>query len=123
MSASGEWLVLTLMLTVLVCWALLELMERALGMAPKIVTVDQIHDRALADSTNPVGNFIVNKRLTKSYYGAYRMQTRGTIYYIRFLWSGSLFLVSCIVYFSDTSWFLDHFVNLEVWQLSLPSAF
>ena len=119
MPVSGEWLFLTMVLTVFACWALLEIMERALGMAPKIVTVEQIYDRALADRTNPVGNFIVNKRLTKSYYTGYRMQTRGTIYYIRFLWSGGLFLVSCIVYFTNFDWFLDHFVRLEVCQLPI----
>merc|ERR1719162_1571788 len=70
----GRWLFLTMVLTGFFCWALLEIMERQLGMAPKIVTVDQILEHARTDRDNPVGNFIVNRRLTKTYFGGYRMQ-------------------------------------------------
>jgi len=109
----GPWLFLTMVLTGFVCWALLEIMERQLGMAPKIVTVEQIADHARNDSTNPVGKFIVNKRLTKSYFGGYRMQTRGTIYYIRFIWSGGIFFIGTGLYLANIEWFLDHFVRLK----------
>ena len=115
MSAGSEWLLLNTVLTVFVCWALLETMEHAMGMAPKIVTVDQLNDRARNDRTNPSANLAVNTRLTKSFYGSYRMQTRGSIHYIRFLWSGCLFVAACAIYFhNNLEWFIDHFILLKV---------
>merc|ERR1719491_946887 len=85
-----------------------------MGMAPKIVTIEQIHERAHNDDIKPISNLLVNRRLTKSLYGSYRMQTRGAVYYIRFLWSGSLFVGTLVLWiFVQDEWFVDHFVRLE----------
>lgn len=114
MSDSDRQLLLTTVLTALVCWALLEILEHTMGMAPRIVTLEQIHERARNDRVNPSGNLMVNKRLTKSFYGSYRMQTRGAICCIRFLWSGSLFVTALVIYLTGGGWFIDHFVGLKV---------
>eukprot|EP01084_Bolivina_argentea_P089609 161657_1 len=112
-SYPSHWLMFTMVVTCLTCWTLLEVMERIFGMAPKITNLSEIHDLARNDRDNPVAKYILNKRLTKTYYGNYRIQTRGTMYYIRFLWSGVMFVVAMTTILTNQEWFKNHFIYLK----------
>eukprot|EP01084_Bolivina_argentea_P230172 388282_1 len=107
---------LTVLLTIFICWALQEILEREFNMAPAIHKSKDIHSNALTeDSENPVGRWKHNKRLTRTLdkKGVYRIQTRGSIYFIKFIWNFLLFLTSCTVLCVNPQWYYLHFIKLD----------
>jgi len=105
---------LTCLLTMFGCWALQEIMERGMGMAPNIVKQSDL-DRRAKRKDNPIKHVRVNKMMSKSLdlRGRYRIQTRGTIYFIKALHQLIMFIVSLAVFTVDTQWFVDHFILLK----------
>eukprot|EP01083_Nonionella_stella_P119833 358519_1 len=58
---------------------------------------------------------VTNKRMTKSLdsKGKFRMQVRGTIYFIKSGWCLIMHIVSLLVFTLNGKWFMDHFIYLE----------
>eukprot|EP00485_Elphidium_margaritaceum_P022838 CAMPEP_0202712594 /NCGR_PEP_ID=MMETSP1385-20130828/43529_1 /ASSEMBLY_ACC=CAM_ASM_000861 /TAXON_ID=933848 /ORGANISM="Elphidium margaritaceum" /LENGTH=428 /DNA_ID=CAMNT_0049372681 /DNA_START=84 /DNA_END=1370 /DNA_ORIENTATION=- len=96
------------------CWALQEIMERGMGMAPNITRAASLHSQSRTES-NPMKHYRMNKMLTKSLDidGRFRIQTRGTIYFIKAIHQLVLFIVSICVFASSPEWFTDHFIHLR----------
>ena len=137
LSENSQSLFFTGFLTQISCWALHELLEKNLGMEPKVITSDALR-RASITKHNPEKSFEINSRycsqtssqistfsewsyliilfrLTKSLTvdGEYRMQNRAAIYFVKALYSLILcvtFITACIVF---PHWFQEHFIDLK----------
>eukprot|EP01084_Bolivina_argentea_P116022 206232_1 len=101
-------------LTIFFCWFAQEVMERAFGMAPQIRTKQEMESHA-KQSDNPVKTFKLNRRLTKSldHTGRFRIQRRGTINYIKSVWSFGLVVMSLCFLATTPEWFQAHFFDLD----------
>eukprot|EP01084_Bolivina_argentea_P241878 405913_1 len=111
---ADETLWITAFLTLFICWAALEFMERKLGMAPTIITAKELAHHSTRN-VNPVKKMTANKRMTKSLdsKGKYRIQIRGTIYLIKAAWCLTVHLTSTIAFFLGGPWFANHFIWLD----------
>ena len=109
-----QWTYITCLLTLFFCWATQEIMERKFGMTPAIRRTTSLHD-AVAKAENPVRTDVVVKRLTKQLdeKGRFRIQTRGTIYYIKGIWNVIMFCTTLFACLYDRTWFPDHFIYLK----------
>eukprot|EP01084_Bolivina_argentea_P089608 161655_1 len=115
-----KWTWLTGILTIFFCWMAQEILERAFGMAPAIRNVDELHEEAMKYS-NPQRKLQINRRITKKLdiQGRFRITTRGTIYYIKGVWSLIMLFVSMYVFLRYPDWFIDHFIKIEPKTVSL----
>ena len=115
--ADYQYLMLTGLLTAFLCWALQELFERALGMIPRITTV-QILQRE-SPSTK---HLEMNQRMTKLLHaeGQYRVQSPGAIFFVDAILSSGLMITMILLIWYDPQWLIEHFVELKadtVWHL------
>eukprot|EP01083_Nonionella_stella_P265703 899752_1 len=109
-----KWLVVTVALSNVLCWALQEILERKFGMEPIITTNDRLQKLA-QNNPNPIQYYEINKRLTKSLdsNGEYRIQVRGSVHFILAVWKVVLFVWCLVVFTGDSEWFMDHFIYMK----------
>eukprot|EP01083_Nonionella_stella_P027116 74605_1 len=112
-----QWVTLTMFLTAFLCWTAQEILERQFGMSPRIITAKDLHtESATARAPNPMKHYVMNKRLTKSldHRGQFRIQTRGTVYFIKAVWCfllcAAYIILAFIVY---PEWQVQHFYHLN----------
>eukprot|EP01083_Nonionella_stella_P076697 209126_1 len=100
--------------TLFLSWGALEIMERKGGMAPMIITSNELFKHAEAHH-NPLKKVVTNKRMTKSLdaKGKFRIQIRGTIYFIKTVWIVWINLFSTIAFIAGGDWFPNHFIWLK----------
>eukprot|EP01084_Bolivina_argentea_P142699 250666_1 len=100
---------ITLCATILFAWLLQEILERKCGMAPLVMTREEI-----VNLSNDESVLETNIRLTKSHdhYGKYRIQTRGAVFFIKFIWCNAIFIM-CMYMFTYPGWFYDHFIMMD----------
>ena len=104
----------TIFTTLITCWALHEFLERKLGMEPRITTSIDLQKGAAA-TDNPLKTYEINNRLTKSLNvsGGYRIQTRGSIYFVKSIYAMVLFWTCITIIIASPQWFYDHFIALK----------
>ena len=56
-----QWVILTGFLTMFICWALHEFLERKLGMSPRIITSIDLQQQA-TKKENPLKTYEINNR-------------------------------------------------------------
>jgi hypothetical protein len=96
--------------TLFLCWLAQEILERAFGMAPAIRRAQSLHEQAAKKSNNPIKANYAITRLTKALdkEGRFRIQTRGTIYYIKGIWNIVMWCTFIYVCVSNKHWLYDH---------------
>jgi len=113
-AADYQWMFLTLFVVTVSCWALHEFFERKLGMTPSITTTIDLQKEASLKS-NPLRSLEMNNRLTKSLNvnGGYRIQVRGSVYFVKTLYTLSLFVCCTAMIGAYPQWFVDHFISMK----------
>lgn len=104
-----KWVILTIFVTLFVCWLAQEILERKCGMEPIIKAVDEISEM---DENN---EHQLNRRMTKSFdiYGQFRITPRAAIQYILTVWRVIMLLTVIIWVIILPDWWYDHFIIMN----------
>lgn len=108
----------TVVTTAYVCWFLLELLERQFRMEPTIQLSQTLHDLAQTDAAAAT----VTKRMTRTLDkdANFRIQIRGSVYFIKFMWQFTLILIAIAVLMTQPSWYAQHFYQLKAETVNHP---
>lgn len=113
-------LIATATVTQFFAWFLLEFLERKFSMAPAVrraTSIDNLAEILAADSFSPDAKrdkrFLNRVTHTLDKRGRFRIQTRGTIYFIRAIWQATL--LTCILFLTMLfpDWWTNHFIELD----------
>lgn len=112
---------ITGLVTILLCWAAQELLERKCGMEPAIRDANKIEEIA-AKADDPKSSYIINRRLTKSLdqKGRYRIATRGAVYYIKGVFCFYILAFGAVTIALYPDWWYDHFITMDRSTVNFP---